>query len=146
MDPDGRDVRDVRDVRPPNPLSGASPAVLPGALHDLQLASIVRIDAALEGDWSGTVVPVWTRAEGLLGFDAVRRADPARRPALELYFPGYWIGLHCCTEAGGSFVFDEARARAVIAHVEARLGPAPAAPPLRSGSPVGTGPEDSHAR
>jgi hypothetical protein len=124
----------------------ASPAVLPAPLGNVPLSSIVRIDAALEGDWSGTVVAVWTRDDGLLGFDAVRRADPARRPALELYFPGFWIGLHCCTEVGGTFVFDEARARAVIAHVEARLGLEPAAAPLRSGTPVATEPGDSNAR
>ena len=97
---------------------------LPAALRGLPLDAIVRIDAALEGDWSGTVSPVWTRADGLVGFAAVPRRHPARRPALELYFPGYWVGLHCCCEEAGTFVFDEPRARAVVAYVEMRLAAA----------------------
>ena len=99
---------------------------LPAALRGIPLDAIVRIDAALEGDWSATVSPVWTRAEGLLGFAAVPRRHPARRPALELYFPGYWVGLHCYREEAGAFVFDEPRARAVVAYVEARLAAAAA--------------------
>jgi len=95
--------------------------VLPAALLALPLDAIVRIDAALEGDWSGTVVPVWSRADGFLGFDRVVRAHATHRPALELYFPGWWIGVHCHRAEGGSFVFDEPRARAVIAYVEATL-------------------------
>ena len=93
---------------------------VPAALHAIPLDAIMRIDAALEGDWSATVVPLWTRAGGFLGFDGVVRRHPDRRPALELYCPGYWVGIHCCREEAGAFVLDEARARAVVAYVEAR--------------------------
>ena len=137
------------DVPTPNGGAAAVPAAVPAVLDDvlggllgnLPLASIVRIDVALEGDWSGTVVPVWTRADGLLGFDDIRRADPARRPALELYFPGYWIGLHCYAESGGRFEFDEARARALIDYVERRL----AAESAGSRTGRATGAADRHS-
>jgi hypothetical protein len=95
--------------------------MLPAILSTLPYADVLRIDAALEGAWSETVTPVWTREAGFLGFAHVPGPQPGRRPALELYFPGYWIGLHCFQEKDGSFVLDASYAREVISYVEAAV-------------------------
>jgi hypothetical protein len=101
--------------------------MLPAILTTLAYADLIRIDAALEGAWSETVTPVWTRETGFLGFAHVPGPQPGRRPALELYFPGYWVGLHCFREEDGSFVFDPSHARDVVSHVEAAVRNASAA-------------------
>ena len=93
----------------------------PPILSTLAYADLIRIDAALEGAWSETVTPVWTRDSGFLGFAHVASAQPGRRPALELYFPGYWIGLHCFQERDGSFELDASYAREIIAYVDAAV-------------------------
>lgn len=91
-------------------------------LQSIPLEGIVRIDAGLEGDWSGSVVPVWTRAEGRLRFDDVVRVHARYRPSLELYFDEAWVGMHCYRRQGGENVFDEDLALEVIRWIESRTG------------------------
>ena len=94
------------------------PARLPEIVSTISLSGIIRIDAGLEGDWSGTVVPVWTRDEGLIGFDRVARSHPEHRPSLELYYDGAWVGIHCFQREGDRNIFDEDLARAVVRWVD----------------------------
>ena len=95
------------------------PDGLPRIVGTISLSAIVRIDAGLEGDWSGTVVPVWTQDEGGLGFDQVVRSHTAHRPSLELYYDGAWLGFHCFQREGGRNVFDEELALGVVRWVDA---------------------------
>lgn len=64
-------------------------------LRVIPLDGILRIDVGLEGDWSGSVVTVWTRDQGLVGFDHVARSHSDHQPSAELYFEGAWVGVHC---------------------------------------------------
>lgn len=99
---------------------GGDHAPIQEVLGKIALNRLCRVDVGLEGDWSGTVVPVWTRADGFLGFDGVSRSHAFHRPSLELYFDDGWIGLRCCRHEGGEHVFDEGLARAVLDWVEER--------------------------
>lgn len=90
-------------------------------ITSIPLDGIVRVDLGLEGDWSGSVVTVWSRAKGLLGFEAAVRRHPEHTPSLELYFEGGWVGAHCHLVERGENVFDENRARRVIGFVEQSL-------------------------
>jgi hypothetical protein len=94
---------------------------LPKMLQDVSLHDLMRIDAGLEGDWSPTVVTVWSRDGGFMGFEGVTRTHPSYRPCLELYFEDSWLGLHCYTRSGAEYVFDEGFANRVIAYVEGVL-------------------------
>ena len=94
---------------------------VPESLRSVPLDALTRIDVALEGAWSETVVEVWSRRGGRSGFGDVVRFHPTRPPSVELYFPGYWIGIHCFRVAPDGLEFDEPRAHAIIAYVEARL-------------------------
>jgi hypothetical protein len=91
---------------------------LHAVLQSIPLDSIVRIDLGLEGDWSASVVSIWSRREGFLGFDRVVRSHTTHRPSLELYFDGAWVGVHCFTREDGSNVFDQAKAEEVIGWIE----------------------------
>lgn len=109
----------------PRRLGGKSAGVSAHAVHeilvDLPLEGIVRIDCGLEGDWSASVVPVWSRAEGRLsGGDPVREHATCR-PSLELYFEGAWVGLHCFRRVEAGYALDEERLDAVIRWVESSL-------------------------
>ena len=95
--------------------------MLPPILASLPYADLLRVDAALEGDWSETVTPLWTRESGFLGFSNLPSPQPNRRPALELYFPGYWVGLHCFHDRDGRFEFDTGHARDIISYVDAAV-------------------------
>ena len=94
---------------------------LRGIAGDVNVQGLLRIDVGLEGDWSGSVVTVWTREGGLLGFDAVVRSHPEHKPSAELYFDGAWIGVHCFRVEAGVHVFDEAAARGLVEEIESRL-------------------------
>jgi hypothetical protein len=91
---------------------------LPEILTEISLERLIRIDAGLEGDWSPTVVTVWSSDDGLVGFEAVADRHPVFKPSLELYFDGAWIGVHCFRRVGDENVFDEELARDVIGYVE----------------------------
>ena len=90
-------------------------------LGGLPLAGIVRIDLGLEGDWSPTVRPVWSREEGFLGFGDPLPVGHDTTPALELYFDGAWVGVHCGASTPDGVVLDAFAARRVIDWVETRL-------------------------
>lgn len=91
-------------------------------LASIPLQAIRRIDLGLEGDWSRTVVPVWSRQEGRLGFEDATRSHREHRPSLELYFDGAWVGIHSFRRDGEMNVFDERFADEVIRWVESELG------------------------
>lgn len=95
---------------------------IPPWLCHVPLDHLTRIDVGLEGNWSETVTEVWCRSRGLVGFDRIVGGHPRFRPALELYLPDGWIGILCFRRCHGQNVFDERKARAIIAHVEQRLG------------------------
>jgi hypothetical protein len=94
---------------------------VPDILAQISLDGLIRIDAALEGDWSGTVATVWTREKGRLGFDAVAGPHPAFRPSLELCFTGSWVGIHCFFVSDGQNVFNEPFARDIVDYIEYQL-------------------------
>ncbi len=89
-------------------------------IREISLDTIQRIDLALEGDWNPTVVTVWTRDQGELGFAKVTRSHPTNKPSLELYFTDTWLGIHCCTRTAGQNVFDEEFASRIIDYVESK--------------------------
>ena len=94
---------------------------LPDALANIPLRGLRRIDLALEGAWSETVAPLWTPEGGFAGFSRAPAPHPDRKPALELYFDEWWIGIHCWQRTDGRYVLDEERARAIVAWVEEAL-------------------------
>lgn len=91
---------------------------LPKILKEISLDDLERIDVALEGDWSPTVVTVWSRERGLQGFSGITRSHETYKPSLELYFGDTWVGIHCFKRVDNQNVFDEEFALRVIGHVE----------------------------
>jgi len=91
-------------------------------LGAIPLNGVRRIDVGLEGDWSGTVVTVWTRDQGLVGFDEAVRSDLDRKPSAELYFDGAWVGVHCFRVDDGRNVLDEDLAMELVRQVEQHIG------------------------
>jgi len=94
---------------------------IPLIIHEISMNTIQRIDVALEGDWSPTVVTVWSREQGLIGFSEVTRSHPEHKPSLELYFKDSWLGIHCFTDIDGQNVFDEEFSTRIIEYVERKL-------------------------
>jgi hypothetical protein len=88
---------------------------LPKLLEEISLTNLHRIDVALEGDWSSTVVTVWTRKNRFLGFHEVFK------PSVELYFDNSWVGIHCFKRVDNMNVFDKELALRIIDYVETRL-------------------------
>jgi hypothetical protein len=91
-------------------------------IEGLSLGGLLRIDVALEGEWSQSVSTVWTPMRGLLGFAGVTTSHPKHIPSIELVFPTHWVGVRCFRRDQGANVFDEALARRLIERVERRLG------------------------
>ena len=91
---------------------------IPLIIHEISMKTIQRIDVALEGDWSPTVVTVWSPEQGSTGFSEVTGLHSENKPSLELYFKDSWIGIHCFNRINGKNVFDEAFARRIIEYVE----------------------------
>lgn len=94
---------------------------LPKILKEIPLDNLFRIDVALEGDWSQTVVTIWTREKGLLGFSRITRSHSIFKPSLELYFENSWVGIHCFKRIENQNVFDEPLALKIIDYIENRL-------------------------
>ena len=92
--------------------------VLPGILTEVSLDRLVRIDAALEGDWSPSVVTVWSREDGFVGFESVASRHPTFKPGIELYFEDTWVGIHCYRRVDDENIFDTELARSVIEYVQ----------------------------
>ena len=112
------------------------PEQLGRLLASLPYEELLRVDVALEGAWSETVRPIWTPADGFLGFSQVPSPRRSLRPALELYFAGYWVGIHCYRDEHGESVFDRELAALLIAEIEIRATPSRDGPPS---NPTGTG-------
>ncbi len=94
---------------------------IPNIVKRAPLADLTRIDVALEGKWSQTVTAVWTREDGFIGFSKVEKSHRTFRPSIELYFPGFWIGVHCFRRNRGKNVFDEKLSMAIINFVNEKL-------------------------
>ncbi|MDI6763689.1 MAG: hypothetical protein QME83_11740 [Thermodesulfobacteriota bacterium] len=94
---------------------------LPKLLEEIPLTNLNRIDVALEGDWSSTVLTVWTREERFLGFSGVATSHEIFRPSIELYFVDSWVGIHCFKRVDEKYVFDDQMALAIIDYIEAKL-------------------------
>ena len=90
-------------------------------LDDLSLDDLVRIDAGLEGDWSDTVVTIWTRQDGLIGFGSAPASHSEHFPSVELIFRAHWLGMRCYVRHAGLNELDERMAMTVIELVERRL-------------------------
>lgn len=90
-------------------------------LADISLRGLMRIDAALEGNWNPTVTTVWTKEKGFIGFGGAAHSDPDLKPSLELYFKDRWIGLHCYKKVGMLNMFDETLAGQIIEYIEKRM-------------------------
>ena len=97
------------------------PTGAPHWLARVPLDGLLRIDAALEGDWSGTVGTLWTREGGVLPDCGGGLRHGTFRPCLELYFDAGWVGMHCFEVVDGEFVFDRKLASAIVDYVEGRL-------------------------
>ena len=90
-------------------------------IESIPLEGLQRIDVGLEGNWNPTVVTVWTREKGLIGFDGVTRTHPRYKPSLEFYYEGSWVGLHCFTRIEEMNVFDESLTLEMIRSIESRM-------------------------
>ena len=80
---------------------------IPEIFSSIPLRGILGIDIALEGDWSPTVVKVWSRDSGSIGFTKVVESHPLHKPSIELYFQDFWLGIHCFTRENDVDVFDK---------------------------------------
>jgi len=94
---------------------------IPNLLKSVPLEGILRIDVALEGDWSQTVATVWSREAGHMGFSKVIKSHPTFKPSLELYFQAFWLGVHCFTRTKDVNVFDNNFASQIINYVESNF-------------------------
>ena len=94
---------------------------LPKLLEEISLTNLHRIDVALEGDWSSTVVTVWTRKDRFQGLSEVRMSHEVFKPSVELYFDNSWVGIHCFKRVDNMNVFDKELVLRIIDYVEARL-------------------------
>ena len=87
----------------------------------IPIDNILRIDIGLEGDWSSTAVTVWTRDNGLLGFDEITRSHAINKPSLEFYYGDSWLGIHCFQRDEEKNFFDEELARKIIQFIESNM-------------------------
>jgi len=90
---------------------------LPKILMDISYHDVKRIDVGLEGNWNPTVVTVWSKEKGFLGFFSVPRSHAEFKPSIELYFSDTWVGIHCYKKCDKSYVFDEKLALRIIEFV-----------------------------
>lgn len=97
-------------------------AGLPKILNEISLKEIKRIDAGLEGDWSPTVLTIWSVTDGLNEFDDSQLRHEIYKPCLELYFEDTWVGIHCYKKENNQNIFDRNFASKVIKYVEMKLG------------------------
>jgi hypothetical protein len=91
------------------------------AIRKISIADIKRVDIALEGNWNRTVTTVWDRKKGFGGFSKVKKQHARYKPSVELYFPDYWVGIHCYKRLKGRNVFDARLALRIIKYIDRRL-------------------------
>ncbi len=90
---------------------------IPSIIREISYDGIQRVVAGLEGDWNPTMVTIWTRNKGTLGFSHVTRAHSTFKPSLELYFKRSWVGIHCYKRINGYNVFDEENAAEILKYI-----------------------------
>jgi hypothetical protein len=95
--------------------------LLPKLLEEISLTNLHRIDVALEGDWSSTLVTMWTIKDRFLEFSEDQMSHEVFKPSVELYFDNSWVGIHCFKRIKNMNVFDKELALEIIDYVEARL-------------------------
>ena len=93
---------------------------IPSIVREISLDGIQRVVAALEGYWNPTMVTVWTRDKGALGFSTVTLTHSTFKPSLELYFENAWLGIHCFNRINGENVFDEEFAVKLLEYVQTK--------------------------
>jgi hypothetical protein len=91
---------------------------IPEILQDIPLERLKRIDLALEGDWNKTVIEVWQRKTGFLGWRQKTLNHPEFKPSLELYFQDSWVGIHCFKRTEDLNVFDWEKGEKIIQFIE----------------------------
>lgn len=91
---------------------------LPPVIRQIDLKPILRVDYSMEGDWNRNLKVVWSAKDGFLDYNQINRSHPEHKPCLELYFDGYWLGIHCYRDEGGEHVFDEEKADAILNYIE----------------------------
>lgn len=94
---------------------------IPSAIKQLDLSGLIRIDYSIEGAWNDNLTVIWERDKGMLDYSSINRSHEIHKPAIELYFPGYWLGLHCYNEDQGKYIFDENYALRIIKYIEKQL-------------------------
>lgn len=94
---------------------------LPSILEQINIDTIKRVDVALEGNWSNTVVTVWNANEGFIGFDKAIKSHRNLKPSIELYFTNTWIGIHCFRMEKNLNIFDEQYALNIINFIEEKI-------------------------
>lgn len=94
---------------------------IPDVVKKIHLGDLLRIDVALEGNWSPTVATVWTRDNGFIDFLKVKKSHKVFKPSIELYFEDFWIGIHCFERIGNKNIFDEKLAMNIIDFIDKTL-------------------------
>ena len=92
----------------------------PSIISEISLKEIQKVVVGLEGNWNPTVVTIWTRDKGSLGFSRVIRTHPSFKPSMELYFENTWIGIHCYNRSNGKNIFDEEFAARILDYIETK--------------------------
>ena len=90
----------------------------PSIISEISLKEIQKVVVGLEGNWNPTVVTIWTRDKGTLGFSKVIRTHANFKPSIELYFEKTWLGIHCYNRINGENIFDEEFAASIIDYIE----------------------------
>ena len=91
---------------------------LPDILKEISLADIIRIDYALEGNWNNTVVTIWSRDKGFIGYPEENLMHNTLKPSIELYFNKLWLGIHCYNRINNKNIFDKEYADIIIKYIE----------------------------
>jgi len=94
---------------------------VPTIIKKISLKNLIRIDAALEGNWNPTTTAIWTRKNGFIGFSKAKKSHRVFKPSIELYFKDSWIGIRCFKRIKNKNVFNEKLAMSIINFVEDKL-------------------------
>lgn len=96
-----------------------SQSKLPNVVKEINLQAILRVDYSMEGNWNHNLKVIWSKKEGFLGYEGINTAHEIHKPCVELYFDGYWLGIHCYKVIDGKNVFDQEKADLIIEYIEA---------------------------
>ena len=95
-----------------------SQSKLPEVIKEINLREILRVDYSMEGDWNQKLNAIWSKEEGFLGYEGMNVSHENHKPCVELYFDGYWLGIHCYEQVDNQNVFDEEKASLMIKYIE----------------------------